>query len=72
MDNKKSPVRAKKIVFDSSKKGISMKRWREVKEKDMLARGLNRGDVQDSAVWRLSCKNRPNPLVGKTTQVPER
>ena len=48
----------KKNVFDVSNKSQPQKRWKEVVEKDMLARSLRRTDAQ---VWRLDCKNLLTP-----------
>ena len=47
MDDERSPVKAKSIVVDGSKKGRPKKRWKEVVEKDMLVAGFIRTDVQD-------------------------
>ena len=42
-----------------------------MEEKDKLARGLKRSNVQDRAAWKIGCKkNGSYPLAGKTSRVP--
>ena len=60
MDDERTPVKAKKSVDDGSKKDRPKKRWKEVVEKDMLARGL-RTDIPDRSFWRLGGKKRLTP-----------
>ena len=47
------------------KKRKPKKRWEEVLELDMIARGLQRLDAQDCALWRLNCKTRLTPTCWK-------
>ena len=57
MADKRTRVKAKKIVVDGLKRGRPKKGWKKVTKKDMLAGGLQRSDAQDHAVRRLGCKN---------------
>ena len=47
------------------KKGRSKKRWKEILECDMTAKGLQRLDAQDREKWRLGCKNQQTPAWGE-------
>ena len=47
----------KNYVVDGFKWGKPKKRWKEVIEKGMQTRGLERSDAQDRAVRKLDCKN---------------
>ena len=49
------------------KRKTEKKRWKEVLECDMTARGLQRLDAQDRERWRLGCKNQLTPACGKTS-----
>ena len=53
------------------KKGRPKKRWKEVLECDMTARGLQRLDAQDCERWRLGCKNQLTPACGNLCWAPE-
>ena len=61
MDEKRGPVKALLLEVDGTKKGRPKKRWKEVLECDMTARGLQRLDAQDRERWRLGCKNQLTP-----------
>ena len=65
MDEESCPVKALFLEVDGIKKGRSKKRWKEVLECDMTARGLQRLDAQDRERWRLGCKNQPTPACGE-------
>ena len=45
IDGKRVPLKAKSFVVNGSKMGRLKKRWKEIIKKDMLARGLKRGDA---------------------------
>ena len=47
MDEERGPVKALLLEVDGTKKGRQKKRWKEVLECDMTARGLQRLDAQD-------------------------
>ena len=51
MDEGRGPVKALLLKVDWTKKGRPKKRWREVLECDMTARGLQRLDAQDRKRW---------------------
>ena len=55
MDEERGPVKALLLEVDGIKKGRPKKRWKEVLECDMTARGLQRLDAQDRERWRLGC-----------------
>ena len=57
MDEERGPVKALLLEVDGTKKGRPKKRWKEVLECDMTARGLQRLDAQDRERWQLGCKN---------------
>ena len=57
MDEERGLVKALLLEIDGTKKGRSKKRWKEVLECGMTARGLQRSDAQDRERWRLVCKN---------------
>ena len=61
MDEERGPVKALLLEVDGTKKGRPKKRWKEVLECDMTARGLQRLDAQDRERWRLGCKNQLTP-----------
>ena len=61
MDGKRSLVKAIHLEVDGTKKGEPKKRWKEVQECDMIARSLQRLDVQDRERWQLGCENRLTP-----------
>ena len=62
MDEERDPVKALLLeVADGTKKGRPKKRWKEVLECGMTARGLQRLDAQDRERWRLRCKNQLTP-----------
>ena len=61
MDEERGPVKALLLVVDGTKKGRPKKRWKEVLECDMTARGLQRLDAQDRERWRLGWKNQLTP-----------
>ena len=65
MDEERGPVKALLLEVDGTKKGRSKKRWKEVLECDMTARGLQRLDAQDRERWRLGCKNQLTPTCGE-------
>ena len=65
MDEERGPVKALLLEVDGTKKGRPKKRWREVLECDMTARGLQRLDAQDRERWRLGCKNQLTPACGE-------
>ena len=64
MDEKRGPVKALLFEVDGTKKGRPKKRWKEVPECDMTARGLQRLVAQDHERWRLGCKNQLTPACG--------
>ena len=51
MDEERGPVKALLLEVDGTKKGRPKKRWKEVLECDMTARGLQRLDAQDRERW---------------------
>ena len=57
MNKDRGPVKALHLEVDGTKEGRPKKRWKEVLECDMTARGLRRLDAQDRERWRLGCKN---------------
>ena len=61
MDDERTPVKAKQLVVDCSKRGRPKKRWKDLIVKNMLARGLKRSSAQDRAVWRVGCENSHTP-----------
>ena len=65
MDEERGPVKALLLEVDGTKKGRPKKRWKEVLECDMTARGLQRLDAQDRERWRLGCKNQLTPACGE-------
>ena len=65
MDEERGPVKALLLKVDGTKKGRPKKRWKEVLECDMTARGLQRLDAQDRERWRLGCKNQLTPACGE-------
>ena len=65
MDEEKGLVKALLLEVDRTKKGRPKKRWKEVPECDMTARGLQRLDAQDRERWQLGCKNQPTPACGE-------
>ena len=65
MDEERGPVKALLLEVDETKKGRLKKRWKEVLECDMTARGLQRLDAQDRERWRLGCKNQLTPACGE-------
>ena len=65
MDEEGGPVKALLLEVDGTKKGKPRKRWKEVLECDMTARGLQRLDTQDRGRWQLGCKNQLTPACGK-------
>ena len=56
MDEKKGSVKALHLEVKRTKKKTK-KRWKEVLECDMIARGLQRLDAQDRESLQLGCKN---------------
>ena len=66
MDEKRGPVKTLLLEVDGTKKGRPKKRWKEVLECDMTARGLQRLDAQDRERWRLGCKNHLTPACGES------
>ena len=65
MDEERGPVKTLLLEVDGTKKGRPKKRWKEVLECDMTARGLQRLDAQDRERWQLRCKNQLTPACGK-------
>ena len=65
MDEERGLVKALLLEVDRTKKGRPKKRWKEVLECDMTARGLQRLDAQDRERWQLGCKNQPTPACGE-------
>ena len=65
MDEERGPVKALLLEVDVTKKGRPKKRWKEILECDMTARGLQRLDAQDCERWRLCCKNQLIPACGE-------
>ena len=65
MDEERGPVKALLLEVDGTKKGRPKKRWKEVLECDMTARGLQRLDAQDRERRRLGCKNQLTPACGE-------
>ena len=65
MDEERGPGKAPLLEVDGTKKGRPKKRWKEVLECDMTARGLKRLDAQDRERWRLGCKNQLTPACGE-------
>ena len=65
MDEERGPVNALLLEVDGTKKGRPKKRWTEVLEYDMTARGLQKLDAQDRERWRLGCKNQLTPTCGE-------
>ena len=65
MNEERGPVKALLLEVDGTKKGRPKKRWKEVLECDMTARGLQRLDAQDRERWRLGCKNQLTPACGE-------
>ena len=61
MDEERGPVKALLLKVDGTKKGRPKKRWREVLECGMTARGLQRLDAPDRERWQLGCKNQLTP-----------
>ena len=69
MDEERGPVKTLVLEVKGTKKGRPKKRWKEVLECDMTARGLQRLDAQDRERWRVRCKNQltlacRKPLLG--------
>ena len=64
MDEKKGSVKALHLEVKRTKKRPK-KRWKEVLECDMIARGLQRLDAQDRESLPLGCKNCLIPACGK-------
>ena len=69
MNKERISVKALCIKLDDSKKDGSNKRWREVVEPDINAKGLQKLDAKDHTQWRLSCKNQLISASRKTCQV---
>ena len=65
MDEERGPVKALLLEVEGTKKGRPKKRWKEVLECEMTARGLQRLDAQDRERWRLGCKNQLTPACGE-------
>ena len=65
MDEERDPVKTLLLEVDGTKKRRPKKRWKEVLECDMTARGLQRLDAQDRERWRLGCKNQLTPACGE-------
>ena len=61
MDEEGGQVKALHLEADGSKEGRPKKRWKEVLECDMIARGLQRLNAQDRERWRPVCENRMTP-----------
>ena len=70
-DEERGPVKALLLEADGTKKGRPKKRWKEVLECDMTARGLQRLDAQDRERWKLGCKNQLTPACGNLCWAPE-
>ena len=66
MDEERVQQRHYLLEVDGTKKGRPKKRWKEVLECDMTARGLQRLDAQDRERWRLGCKNQLTPACGES------
>ena len=65
MDEERGPLKALLLEVDGTYKGRSKKRWKEVLECDVTARGLQRLDAQDRERWKLGCKNQLTPACGE-------
>ena len=65
MNEGRGPVKALLLKVDGTKKGSPKKRWREVLECDMTARGLQRLDAQDRGRLRLGCNIQLTPACGE-------
>ena len=65
IDEERGPLKALLLEVDGTKKGRPKKRWKEVLESDLTARGLQRWDAQDRERWRLGCKNQLTPACWK-------
>ena len=65
MDGERGPVKALLLAVDGTKKGRLKKRWKEVLECDMTARGLQRLDAQNRERWRLGCQSQLTPACGE-------
>ena len=52
-------MKAKKFVVNGSKRGRLKKKWKKMTEKFILAKGLERSDVQDRASVEAWLQNRP-------------
>ena len=61
MDKESGPAKTLHFNLDGTKTHRPKKRWKEVVEQDMTARGLQRINAQDCTQWRLRCKNRLIP-----------
>jgi len=72
MSEERAPVKAMRVAVDGKKRGRPKMRWREVVEKDMELRGLERVDAQERTRWRRGCKNRPTPASGECVPGPVR
>ena len=64
----RGPVKALLLEVDGTKKGRLKKRWKEVLECDMTARGLQSLDAQDRERWRQGCKNHLTPASRESLQ----
>ena len=68
MNEERAPVNVKYFVLES-RKDRPKKGWKEVQEKDMLARGLKRTDAQDRSLSRFGCKKKFTPACRNTSRV---
>ena len=71
IDEERGPVKAQLFEVDGTKKGRPKKRWKEVLECDMTARGLQRLDAQDRKRWQLGCKYQLPLHAGNLCWAPE-
>ena len=65
MDEERGPAKTLLLEVDGTKKGRPKKRWKEVLERDMTARGLQRLEAQDRERWQIGCKNQLTPACGE-------
>ena len=65
MDEELGPGKALHIEVDGTKKRRPKKRWKEVMECDIIARGLQRLEAQNRERWGLSCENWLTPECGE-------
>ena len=69
MDEERGPVKALHLEADGMEQKTK-KKWKELLEWDMMARGLQRFYTQNRETWRLGSKNRRTPASGEICVVP--